>query len=460
MLPVIAIVGRPNVGKSTLFNRLTRTRDALVADIPGVTRDRQYGDIDFQGRRAIVVDTGGLEHDAEGISQAMMSQTSQAIDESDVVLFMVDAQEGLTHWDRQIAQQLRQLDKPIIVLLNKVDGLDANVISAEFFELGLSDMLPMAAGSGRGIKKCLEALLPLLPEDFSEEKMRGINVAVIGRPNVGKSTLINRILGEERVVVYDEPGTTRDSIFIPFNRRGTDYTLIDTAGVRRRSKISEALEKDSVIKTMRALDAANVVVFIVDAQENITEQDLRLLGLVIKSGRSLLVAVNKWDGLPEDQRDYVDKELDRRLVFVDYAKIHHISALHGTGVGDLFHSINAAYASATKEISTSDVTRILETATESHPPPLVRGRRPKLRYAHVGGYNPPTIVIHGNQTEELPGSYERYLSNYFRQTMKLVGTPVRIYLKTGDNPFKGKKNKLTGRQIKRRRRLMKHVKSK
>lgn len=456
MIPVIAIVGRPNVGKSTLFNRLTRTRDALVIDLPGVTRDRLYGEATVTGGQYLVIDTGGFEVEQEGMTNLMAKQARQAIDEADVVLFMVDARQGLNATDRELADQLRQVSKPIVVLANKVDGVDENIITPECYELGFANVFPIASTTGRGISSLLTKLTELVAPYQSEQtdqQYPGTRVAIVGKPNVGKSTLINRIMGEERVVVFDQPGTTRDSIFIPFERLGSQYTLIDTAGVRKRGKIHDIVEKFSVIKTLKAIEAANVVVFVVDAQDGVSDQDLRLLGFVIRSGKALVVAVNKWDGLSGEHRDDIKNELSRRIEFTSFAKLFYISALHGTGVGNLFAAIDEAYLSATKDLSTSLLTELLQDAVSRHEPPLVRGRRIKLRYAHCGGHNPQIIVIHGNQTDDIPKAYQRYLNNYFRGALKLVGTPVRIQFKSGENPFAGRKNKLTQRQERRRRRV-------
>jgi len=462
MKPVIALVGRPNVGKSTLFNYLTRSRDALVADMPGLTRDRQYGSGKVGDRPYIVVDTGGLSGTAEGVDALMARQVQQAVDEANVVLFLVDGRDGLTASDQAIGQWLRQHGKNVILVVNKTDTGEPSVLMAEFFGLGLGEPVGIAASHGRGVPLLMERVFSALPEPSEEEEEAAeedrIKVAIVGRPNVGKSTLVNRILGEERVVVFDMPGTTRDSIFIPFERDGQDYTLIDTAGVRRRSRIDEAIEKFSVIKTLQAIEEANVVVMVLDAREGISEQDATLLGFVLDAGRALVLAVNKWDGLSQDQRENVRRELDLKLPFLDFAKLHYISALHGTGVGDLFGSVKRAYASALRKFSTPELTRLLESALVAHQPPLVAGRRIKLRYAHQGGKNPPLIVIHGNQTASVPGSYQRYLSNFFREHLKLEGTPVRIEFKAGENPYADKKNVLTARQMQKRKRLVKHIK--
>ncbi len=463
MLPVIALVGRPNVGKSTLFNRLTRTRDALVADLPGLTRDRQYGDGKIGPRPYLVVDTGGLADDAEGVDSAMAKQVWQAVQEADAVLFLVDGREGLNSSDERVAAELRRSGKAVYLAVNKTDAVDADVAAADFYRLGLGEAHAISAAHGRGVRSLMDVVLGALPEtqqgEADPEAEGGIHIAIVGRPNVGKSTLVNRILGEERVIAFDQPGTTRDSIFIPFERNDVRYTLIDTAGVRRRSRVSEAIEKFSVIKTLQAIDAANVVVLVLDAQEGgISEQDATLAGYVLEKGRALVVAVNKWDGIEASQREWVKKEIDLKLPFLSFAELYFISALHGTGVGDLYAAVNRANEAAHREMSTPALTRILEKAVFEHQPPLVRGRRIKLRYAHQGGRNPPVIVIHGNQTESLPQTYHRYLVNVFRKAFQLQGTPVRLELKTGDNPFKGRRNTLTPRQQVKRKRMMKHVK--
>lgn len=475
MLPVIALVGRPNVGKSTLFNRLTNTRDALVADFPGLTRDRKYGQASFEQRQFIVVDTGGISGDEQGIDAAMADQSLLAIDEADVVLFIVDARDGLTPADIGIADHIRRIGKTCYLVVNKVDGIDGDSESAEFFKLGVPKLLQIAAAHGRGVSKMIEEVLaPLdsafpdmeiqapsteLEEESAEQQLARlqslpIKLAIVGKPNVGKSTLTNRILGEERVVVYDQPGTTRDSIFIPMQRDEREYILIDTAGVRRRRKVSDAVEKFSIVKTLQAIEASNVVLLVVDAREGISEQDLSLLGFILNSGRSLVIAVNKWDGLDNHVKDEVKRELDRRLGFVDFARLHFISALHGSGVGNLFESVQEAYSSATKRINTAMLTDIMEMAQNDHQPPMVRGRRVKMKYAHAGGYNPPVVVIHGNQLHDLPDSYKRYLTNYYRRSLEIMGTPIKIEFREGSNPFEGKKNKLTLAQERKRKRLL------
>ncbi len=459
MLPVIALVGRPNVGKSTLFNRLTRSRDALVADQPGLTRDRKYGIGRVGDRPYVVVDTGGISGDRDGVEALMDRQVRLAIEEADHILYLVDAREGLTGGDEQIAAELRRTGKPVTLVVNKSESLDRDLAAAEFHALGLGEPVPISAAHGRGVKPLINEVLETLPpaEEPPEEE-RGIQIAVVGRPNVGKSTLINRLLGEERLVAYDQPGTTRDSVQVPFEHAGRRYTLVDTAGVRRRARVSEAIEKFSVIKALQAMEQANVVLLVLDAHEGVTEQDASLAGHVLESGRALVVVVNKWDGLDPDQRERVKAELERKLPFLSFAEVKFVSALHGTGVGHLMDAVDAAYRAATADLKTPELTRVLEEAVQEHQPPLVRGRRIKLRYAHQGGRNPPIIVIHGNQTESVPAAYQRYLVNRFRQAFGLWGTPVRIEFRTAENPYKGRRNKLTQRQRQKRRRLMKHVK--
>lgn len=472
MVPVIALVGRPNVGKSTLFNRLTRSRDAIVGDIPGLTRDRQYGTAKWQGCEYILIDTGGISGDEEGIDAKMAEQSLLAIEEADIVFFLVDARDGLCPADQHIAEHLRRRDKRTLLLVNKVDSLDVEIARAEFSPLAVAETLGIAAAHGRGIQTLMESALgdiePEVEEVFQVELVEGedpvripgpsekdgIKIAIIGRPNVGKSTLVNRILGEERVVVYDQPGTTRDSIYIPFEREDRKYTLIDTAGVRRRGRIHEEVEKFSVVKTLQAIKDANVVIFVVDAREGIVEHDLSLLGFVVESGRALVLAVNKWDGMQPSEREQVKIELERRLYFVNYADIHFISALHGTGVGHLYKSVEQAFTSAITRWPTNKLTNILLAAVQEHQPPMVNGRRVKLRFAHLGGANPPLIVIHGNQTEAVSKAYVRYLENTYRKVLNLVGTPIRIEFKGGENPYADKKNKLSERQVNKKKRLM------
>ena len=464
MVPVIALVGRPNVGKSTLFNQLTRSRDALVANYPGLTRDRKYGEARVGDRPFIVIDTGGISGEEEGIDTHMAEQSLAAIDEADSVLLLVDARAGLTAADEQLVKHLRQGGKSFHLVVNKIDGIDENVGLADFYSLGLESLHPIAASHGRGVRALVQHALAEFPaaDDAAgdEDDASGVRVAIVGRPNVGKSTLVNRLLGEERVVVYDQPGTTRDSIYIEYERNDTRYTLIDTAGVRRRKNVKHTVEKFSIVKTLKAIDDAHVVVLVMDASEGLVDQDLHLLGQSIEAGRGLVIALNKWDGLERDTRDRVKVELERRLQFLDYADIHFISALHGTGVGHLYRSIDAAYDSATRKLSTNQLTRILEDAVFDHAPPMSQGRRIKLRYAHAGGQNPPRIVIHGTQTGKVPVAYQRYLEKVFRRELKLFGTPVRIEFRTGENPYAEKRNKLTQRQVSRKRRLMQHVKKK
>jgi GTP-binding protein len=464
MLPVIALVGRPNVGKSTLFNKLTRSRDALVADLPGLTRDRKYGEGRMGERDYIVVDTGGISGDETGIDTVMAAQSLQAIDEADIVLFLVDARAGLNPADEMIANHLRRREKKVYLVVNKTDGLDEDVARSDFFAMGLGDPLCIAAAHGRGVRQLIdmaldEAGVPLPdPDAQDEEDEDNIKIAIVGRPNVGKSTLVNRMLGEERVVVFDHAGTTRDSIYIPYERDEQQYTLIDTAGVRRRRQVTEAVEKFSVIKTLQAINDANVVIAIIDARDGVTEQDLHMLGFVIDSGRALVVALNKWDGMSPDDRDKVKTQVDRRLEFASFARFHFISAKHGTGVGDLYRSVNEAYKFAFKKWSTNALTKLLEDVVADHQPPSVKNRRIKLRYAHQGGSNPPIIVVHGNQTDSLPGSYKRYLENRFLKFLKVRGTPLRFEFRTGDNPFAGKVNRLTPRQLAKKERSRQHIK--
>lgn len=459
MKPVIAIVGRPNVGKSTLFNRLTRSRDALVVDQPGITRDRKYGDGKIGDFPYIVIDTGGLSGEVEGLDGLMAEQSWLAVEEANIILFMTDAHDGLTAMDEEIAKRLRNTGKEVILVVNKIDGFHAEVVIAEFYALGLGEPKGIAASQGRGVTALIESTLANLPEPEVEPGVvAGIKIAIVGRPNVGKSTLVNRILGEERVVAYDMPGTTRDSIYLPFERDGQQYTIIDTAGVRRRGKVKEVAEKYSVIKALQAIQDANVVIMVLDAQDTISEQDVTLLGYIMDAGRALVISINKWDGLEEEQKEKIKTELDYKLPFLSFAKKKYISALHGTGVGDLFGYVKTAYKSAMAEFSTPKLTRLLEYLVQQHQPPIVKGHRIKLRYAHQGGKNPPIIVIHGNQTASVPDSYRRYLFNAFLKRLDLHGTPIRIEFKTGENPYKDKKNKLTSRQISKRKRMMKHVK--
>lgn len=447
MKPVIALVGRPNVGKSTLFNRLTKTRNALVADYAGLTRDRIYGNARHDEAEFILIDTGGLTIRGDNMSDLMRNQAELAINEADLTLFIVDGKTGVVPADELIAKQLRNVGKPVLLVINKTESEQRELAAADFYRLGLGEPEVISATQGRGISNLMNTLMQVLPairiveseEEESEAAHEDIRLAVVGRPNVGKSTLVNRLLGEERVVAFDEPGTTRDSIYIPFEKDGTSYILIDTAGVRRRSRVSEVLEKFSIVKTLQAIEAANVVLLVLDAQKGIVEQDLHLAGLIIESGRAVVIAVNKWDGLEKQEREWVAANIERRLPFLSFAKTHFISALHGSGVGLLLKSVKQAYGSALAKIPTPQLTRVLEEAIADHQPPLVNGRRIKYRYAHLGGKNPPRIIIHGNQTEATPNSYRRYLENYFRTALKLQGTPVMIEFKTSENPFRERK---------------------
>lgn len=458
MLSVIALVGRPNIGKSTLFNYLTRSRDALVADYPGLTRDRQYGRVKRGNSQCLVVDTGGIADAVDGgINIFAEKQVQIALDEADVILFLVDAHEGLNASDEAIAVQLRKLGKSIVLVANKVDGLNSDIAGTEFYALGLGDPVNIAAIHGRNVGALLSRIDHLLPAQIESiaEQDQSIDIAVVGRPNVGKSTLVNRLLGEERVVVFDQPGTTRDSVFIPFERDGKMFTLIDTAGMRRRSRVSEAIEKFSIIKSMQAIERANVVIYLIDASEGITDQDASLLGLVLEAGRSLVIGLNKWDGLDKNQRNLVRKQIETKLPFLDFAEKHPISALHGSGVGKLFDAIHIIYDAAMLNMSTPQLTSVLQDALVAHQPPLVKARRIKLKYAHQGGHNPPIVVIHGNQTDALPVSYKRFLMNFFRQRLKLAGTPVRIQFKSSDNPFKGTRSFINERPLEKRKRIIK-----
>lgn len=463
MLPIIALVGRPNVGKSTLFNALTRTRDALVANEPGLTRDRQYG-VGRMGRRPyLVVDTGGLSGEREGIDPLMERQVWLAIEESQHLLFMVDARDGCTAGDEWIAERLRRSGKPITLVINKIDHADPVMVSADFHRLGLGNPVPIAAVHNRGIHVLLDQVLEQLPQPDEDDGDTGsdpdaIRIAIVGRPNVGKSTLINRLLGEERVLAYDQPGTTRDSIFIPLERDGQAFVLIDTAGVRRRSRVTDGIEKFSVLKTLDAIERSHVVFLVFDARQGLSEQDATLAGHIVESGRALVVVINKWDGLTPDIRDHLRQELKRRFPFLDFAEQRFISALHGSGVGLLLEQAVRVYRNATRDLPTHALSEILAAAVQEHAPPLVHGRRIKLRYAHQGGRNPPLIIIHGNQTAEVPNAYSRYLNNRYRAALRLDGTPLRLEFRSGDNPFAGRKNPLTERQIKKRQRLKRFVK--
>ena len=467
---VIALVGRPNVGKSTLFNVLTKSRDALVADYPGLTRDRKYGRFQYRSTGFIVIDTGGLSGESEELDSHMEKQTRLAVEESDIILFLVDARDGLTPADEVIADSLRRTGKHVVLVVNKTDGLDSRSVSSEFYSLGLGEPVAIAASQNRGIQAMLSGLLETLDIDSASiksvdkgaeqteseedaERDDSIKVAIIGRPNVGKSTLVNRFLGEERVVVYDMPGTTRDSVFIPFERDGRKYTFIDTAGIRRKRAVHEVIEKFSIIKSMQAIERSNVVIMMIDARTEIADQDLHLIGYALEAGRALVLVINKWDGMDDYQKDLIHKGIDKQLPFVRFAETFFISALHGSGVGKLYGAIDRAYESAMKKYTTSDLTRLLEKAVQSHQPPLVNGRRIKLRYAHQGGMNPPRIIIHGNQVAKVPAVYKRYLTNFFRNELQSVGTPIKIEFKGSvSNPYdSGKKKKSTGKSTAKKR---------
>lgn len=465
MLPVVALAGRPNVGKSTLFNRLTGSRDALVADYPGLTRDRQYGFGKLGPLPYVVIDTGGLAGNEAGISELAARQTVRALEEADVAVVIVDGRTGLTAADEHVAMLARRHAKSVHLVVNKTEGLDSDVAVAEFHALGLSDPLPISAAHGDRVAALMdEVLAPFVsPAEAGEDEAaaeggKPMRVAVIGRPNVGKSTLVNRLLGEERLLVFDEPGTTRDSVAVPFERDGRRYVLVDTAGLRRKARVHEAIEKFSIVKSLQAMEEANVVIALLDAREGVTEQDVSLMGLVVERGRALVVAANKWDGLSDEQRRHVREQMDRRLPFLDFAERLTISAKHGSAVGDLLPAAGRAWRAATRDLPTADLTRELEAAVRAHEPPMVRGRRIRLRYAHQGGRNPPVIVIHGKQTEHLPDSYRRYLVNRFRKAFRLAGTPIRLAFRTGENPYQGRRNKLTPRQQRRRKRLLRHAK--
>ncbi len=445
MIPVIALIGRPNVGKSTLFNRVTRTRDALVANYPGLTRDRKYGDGKVGEHKFIVIDTGGIGDEEQGIDEKMASQSMLAIEESDAVLFLVDGRHGLSLADEMIADHLRRANKPIYLVVNKTDGINENIALTDFYSLGLGELCSISASYGKGVHILIDKVMSPFSDRLEETKnaiqlsSRGIRIGVVGRPNVGKSTLVNRMLGEDRVVVYNMPGTTRDSVYIPYVRNEKEYTLIDTAGIRRRKYLKESVEKFSVVRTLQAIQDANVMIVVIDSHEDIVEQDLHMIGHVVNAGRGIVIAVNKWDGLATDDHEHIKREVERRLGFIPYAKVHYISALYGTDVVSLYDTIEATYDSCYAKWSTNRLTRILEDVVSGHQPPIVNRRRIKLRYAHQGGSNPPRIVVHGNQTDSLPGSYKRYLENKFRTVLSVMGTPISFEFKSGDNPFVGKK---------------------
>ena len=445
MKPVIALVGRPNVGKSTLFNRLTKSRDAIVAAFAGLTRDRHYG----QGRQGkheyIVIDTGGFEPDASrGIFKEMAKQTQQAVAEADVVIFVLDARAGLSGQDHEIGNYLRRLGKPTILVANKAEGMKDGAQLSEFYELGLGEVVPVSAAHGQGVRSLVDAALGLLnlpePEEeaFGEEDQKPVRLAVAGRPNAGKSTLINTWLGEERLVAFDMPGTTRDAITVPFERNGQKFELIDTAGLRRKGKVFEAIEKFSVVKTLQAIEGANVVLLLIDATQGVTDQDAHIAGYILESGRSVVLAINKWDAVDDYQRQMLERSIETRLSFLKFAPLHFISAQKRQGLEPLWKSIIQAHRAATCKMPTPVLTRILMESIQFQTPKKVGAYRPKMRYAHQGGMNPPIIVIHGNSLELVTDAYKRFLEGRFRKEFNLVGTPLRIDLKTSHNPYADK----------------------
>ena len=462
MLPVVALVGRPNVGKSTLFNQLTRSRDALVADFPGLTRDRRYGFATVAGRTAVVIDTGGLGDEAGDLASLAARQAEVAVDEADTIIFVVDGRAGLSAADETIALQLRTSNKPVTVAVNKSEGLAPELAEAEFHVLGLGFPVSIAALHGRRIKTLMNAVMepfvdrPDKPATETGGNLQGPRLAVVGRPNVGKSTLINRLLGSERLVTSPEPGTTRDSVLVPCERRGRRFVLVDTAGIRRRARVHDSIEKFSIVQSLRAIEDSGVVLCLLDARESVTEQDLHLIGLSIERGRAITIALNKWDGIEPGRRRRIEADARRRLAFADLAQVNYISALHGSGIDSAVDAALSAYESAGREFSTPDLNRILAKALSVHPTPLVGGRRIRLRYVHQGGRHPPIVVIHGSRTDRLPGHYRRYLANAFRKALRLEGVPLRLEFKSGENPFAGVRSRpktlrRRGGQIRRRR---------
>lgn len=437
MLPVVALVGRPNVGKSTLFNVLTGTRDAIVADVPGVTRDRQYGYGRAAGRGFVVIDTGGLIENPTGMDAQMRTQTARAVEEADYLVLIADARAGVTPQDHFVARELRRSGKPVVLAINKSEGLDHAIVESDFHALGIGDPHPVSAAHGQGCRELIETVLADAPEAEEEDRQPDdtIRIAIIGRPNVGKSTLVNRFIGNERVIASDAPGTTRDSILVPFERDGRKFTLIDTAGVRRRAKVADVIERASVAKTLQAIDEAHVVIMVLDAHDTVGEQDASVLGAALERGRALLIAVNKWDGIDTEQREDISRMIALKLDFVPFAPLHFISARHGTGVGELIAAAARAFDAAMRDMPTPALSRALESAIEAHQPPIVRGRRIKLRYAHQGGRNPPRIIVHGNQIASIPDAYTRYLANVFRKTFDLFASPVVIDYRTDENPY-------------------------
>ncbi len=458
MLPAVALIGRPNVGKSTLFNRLTRSRAALVADHPGLTRDRRYGYARLDGRPYLVIDTGGLGV-GDGLELLVEKQADAALEQADAVILVVDHRDGITAEDERIAERLRRSGKPITVAVNKAEGVEFSLAGADFFRLGLGTPYAIAALHGHGVDALMETVLAPFEATAAEEveaAEEGPKLAVIGRPNVGKSTLINRLIGSERLVTSDVPGTTRDSIVVPCEREGRRFALIDTAGIRRRARVTETVEKFSIVQSLKAIEDAGVVIALLDARDGVTDQDLHLIGLAVERGRALVIGINKWDGLPQAARERVQAEAERKLDFVAYARRHQLSALHGSGIAELIRSALAAYDAAGADLPTPRLTELLRDATSTHAPPMARGRQIRLRYAHQGGRYPPVIVIHGTQAERTPDHYRRYLENAFRKALKLEGTPIRIELRSGENPFAGRRNELTRRQKARRRRVVRH----
>jgi GTP-binding protein len=444
MKPTIVLVGRPNVGKSTLFNRLTKTRDALVHDLPGLTRDRHYGHGRVGGKPYLLVDTGGFEPVADtGILAEMARQTLQAVDEGDAVIFLVDGRTGVTPQDKIIADRLRRLSQSVYLAVNKTEGMPSATAVAEFHELSLGEPYALSSAHGEGVRELLELVLePFATEPEDSSVQDHPKIAIVGRPNVGKSTLVNTLVGEERVIAFNEPGTTRDSIYVDFERAGRKYTLIDTAGVRRKGRVIETIEKFSVIKTLQAIEDANVAVLVLDATQDIADQDAHLAGFVLEAGRALVVAINKWDDTDDYRREQIKRELARKLDFLTFAKFHYISALKGSGVVSLLKSIDEAYRAAMAKLPTPKLTQVLQEAVARHNPPRVGQFRPKPKYAHQGGMNPPIIVIHGNHVDNMPGAYERYLENIFREAFHLQGTPLRVEFRASSNPFEGRQPKV------------------
>ena len=461
--PMVAIIGRPNVGKSTIFNCFTRSHDALVADIPGLTRDRKYGVSKLGSKPFMLIDTGGLFGNPDSLESLMQQQVKEAIEQADLILFVVDAQTGLTLGDHDIAKTLRSLTNKVLLIANKAEATNPHHLTADFSELAMGEVHAISASHWKGIRPLADEVCRHLPNaDWKPTQPDEdiIRIAIIGRPNVGKSTLVNRLLGEERVLAFDMPGTTRDAINVPFSRKDQAYEFIDTAGIRRRSKVNQAIEKFSAIKALNAIEQASVAIVVCDAQEGVTDQDAHLIGLVTQAGRALIIAINKTDHLDQDQKNKLQRDLDLKLPFVSYAKKHNISALHGTGVGKLWPLIHEAHDANFTQLKTADLNQTIMAIIDHHPPPLVKGRRVRIRYAHLGGHNPLTVVLHGNQLNQLPNSYKRYLENALRETFNLYGTPLKLILKSSENPFAGRKNKLNERQLKKRKRLMQFIRKK